>query len=416
MRPDYFSVIVLLGVFILIAVRQVGSIRLQIWQIMLLGALTVLLTGSITFADAISAVNLDVMLFLFGMFVVGEALVESRYLYHISYGLFKGARSTDSLVLLVLFVMGFFSAFLMNDTIAIIGTPLVLFFAEKHKISHKLLLLSLCFAVTMGSVASPIGNPQNLLIAINAGIPNPFVTFLKYLMLPTVINLFLAYLVLKFFYQKDFHKTPLDNSRERVADKKLADLSRVSLILIAVMVTLKIAAVSLNAGFDFRLTYIALVPALPILLFSPKRGKILKHIDWHTLIFFASLFIFMEGIWRSGVIQSLIAGTGVDVSSVNLILAVSVLLSQLLSNVPFVALYLPVLHTLAPSSKGMMALAAGSTIAGNLLILGAASNIIVIQNAEKRGHTLTFFEFARVGFPLTIINIIVYRVFLEIIG
>jgi Na+/H+ antiporter NhaD/arsenite permease-like protein len=62
-----------------------------------------------------------------------------------------------------------------------------------------------------------------------------------------------------------------------------------------------------------------------------------------------------------------------------------------------------------------MALAAGSTIAGNLLILGAASNVIIIQNAEKRGETLTFFDFARIGVPLTIINAVVYWMFLELV-
>jgi len=62
-----------------------------------------------------------------------------------------------------------------------------------------------------------------------------------------------------------------------------------------------------------------------------------------------------------------------------------------------------------------MALAAGSTIAGNLTILGAASNVIIIENAEKRGHTLTFWEFLRVGLPLTAVNITVYGVFLSLV-
>jgi Na+/H+ antiporter NhaD/arsenite permease-like protein len=94
---------------------------------------------------------------------------------------------------------------------------------------------------------------------------------------------------------------------------------------------------------------------------------------------------------------------------------VSVVLSQFLSNVPLVALYLPILTQLGVSVEGMMALAAGSTIAGNLTILGAASNVIIIQNAEKRGGTaFTFLEFVRIGVPLTIINVAVYWLFLMI--
>jgi len=96
------------------------------------------------------------------------------------------------------------------------------------------------------------------------------------------------------------------------------------------------------------------------------------------------------------------------------ILAVSVVLSQFISNVPLVALYQPMLVHAGASTAQLMALAAGSTIAGNLFILGAASNVIIIQNAEKRGkETIGFFEFARVGVPLTIVNILIYWIFLH---
>ncbi len=410
----YIPLITLASVLALIAVRQFGKFRPQIWQIMLLGAAAVLVTGSIRPSDAVRSINIDVMLFLFGMFVVGEALVESGYLYHISYTFFKGARDTDSLVLLILFVMGFFSAFLMNDTVAIVGTPIAVFFADRHKISSKLLLLSLCFAVTLGSVVSPIGNPQNLLIAMGGPVADPFVTFFKYLAVPTFLNLLLAYFVLKIFYRGHFHGKALDNAREPVRDHNLAFLSKISLVIIFALVAVKIAAIFFWKGLDFRLTYIALLAAAPILALSPKRVKILKNIDWHTLVFFAAMFVLMESVWQSVAIQSAINGFGAGAPSVSLTLIVSVLGSQLLSNVPFVALYLPILRHAGAGS--LMALAAGSTIAGNLLILGAASNIIVIQNAEKRGHTLNFLEFASIGAPLTVLNLAVYWVWLTVVG
>lgn len=91
---------------------------------------------------------------------------------------------------------------------------------------------------------------------------------------------------------------------------------------------------------------------------------------------------------------------------------VSIVLSQFISNVPLVALYLPILTKLGVTSQGLMALAAGSTIAGNFSILGAASNVIIIQNAEKKfGETLTFLEFVRIGIPLTVVNTMVYWLF-----
>lgn len=408
-------VIILFAVFILIAVRNVGKIRLKIWQIMLFGAAAVLVTGQISPGDALSAINVDVMLFLFGMFIVGEALYESGFLFHLAHRFFKRARNVDQLVLLILITFGVFSAFLMNDTLAIIGTPLVIYFARKFEISPKLLLLSLAFAVTTGSVMSPIGNPQNLLIAINGNIENPFVTFFAHLLIPTVINLLVAYVFLKLFYRNQFRGATLNHTDEGIKDPKLASACKVSLLLIISLIVVKIAIVFLGLDFDLRLTYIALIAALPIVIISRERVKVVKNIDWFTLVFFAAMFVLMESVWQTGFFQSIMARSDVDVSSVPIVLAISVSLSQLISNVPFVALYLPLMSQAGATTASMMALAAGSTIAGNLLILGAASNVIIIQNAEKKGETLTFLEFAKVGIPFTIVNFLVYWVFLILI-
>jgi Na+/H+ antiporter NhaD/arsenite permease-like protein len=410
-------IIVLAVVFTLIAVRRIGNFRLQIWQVMLFGAVAVLLTGQITPMNALRSINSDVILFLFGMFVVGEALEESGYLGYLSHKIFRRAKSADQLILYVLFGIGVASAFLMNDTLAIIGTPVVLLLAREHNMPAKVLLFTLAFAVTIGSTMSPIGNPQNLLVAIDGNVANPFVTFFGILLIPTVINLFLAYFMLRLFYKKHFHGSQLIASQEeKIKDHELASLSRVSLILIIILVLAKIIIVSLNIPIDFSLTYIALISAIPVLLLSPKRFDVIKRIDWSTLIFFAAMFILMESVWESGFFQLLIAELNLSITSTSTILVVGVLLSQLISNVPLVALYLPLLISSGATTKGMIALAAGSTIAGNLFILGAASNVIIIQNAEKKsGETLTFLEFAKIGIPMTTINILIYWLFLRII-
>ena len=410
------SAIILLIVFTFIAVRQIGKIKLEIWQVMTLGALGCLLTGEISAFDAVKSVNLDVILFLFGMFVVGVGLEESGYLSHLSYKIFKRAKSQDELLILILFIIGFASAFLMNDTLAIIGTPVVLHLSKKHNTSGKLLLLTLAFAVTIGSVMSPIGNPQNLLIALEGKIHNPFILFFKLLLIPTVINLIVAYFVLKLFYKDKFHNNSLNHSQEPIMSKSLAKLSKISLYIIIIMVILKISIVTAGINFDFRLTYIALVASLPILIFSEKRFEVLKNVDWKTLLFFVSMFILMQSFWNSGLIQGLINNMNINITNMLMIFVVSIVLSQFISNVPLVALYLPMLLEAGASSKEMVALAAGSTIAANLFILGAASNVIIIQNAEKKSNeTITFLEFAKVGIPLTILNTIVYYVYLSLV-
>lgn len=120
----------------------------------------------------------------------------------------------------------------------------------------------------------------------------------------------------------------------------------------------------------------------------------------------------MESVWNTGFFQSAINSFDINLLSIPIIFVISVILSQLISNVPLVALYLPILFHLGASTKEAIALAAGSTIAGNLLILGAASNVIIIQNAEKRsGETIRFWEFAKIGIPLTISNLLIYWLF-----
>jgi Na+/H+ antiporter NhaD/arsenite permease-like protein len=125
----------------------------------------------------------------------------------------------------------------------------------------------------------------------------------------------------------------------------------------------------------------------------------------------------MESVWRTGFFQNLISNLSLDMTSIVVIMIISVIVSQLISNVPMVALFLPFIISAGSGSRELMALAAGSTIAGNLFILGAASNIIIIQHAEKEnnGESITFLEFAKVGIPLTIINILVYLFFFWII-
>lgn len=403
------SLAILLTVFLLIALRRIGRFRVAIWQAMLGGALTVLASGQITPVAAMHAIDWDVMLFLFGMFVIGHALVQSGYLYALAYGLFSRARSTDALVLLILFGGGLGSAVLMNDTLAIIGTPLVLRLAREHRMAPRLLLLALCFAVTLGSAMSPIGNPQNLLIALWGGVDNPFLTFARHLALPTLLNLLLAYGLLRLMFRREFHATPLVHNAVAPTDPTLTRRVQIAMAVLLILLGIKVTLALLPTELTLRLSHIALIAALPLLL-TRHIGAHLRGVDWPTLIFFAAMFVLMASVWQSGFFQHQLEAAHFDLHAPGTVLGLSVLLSQLISNVPLVALYLPMLQ--AADTATLMALAAGSTVAGNLLLLGAASNIIVVQSAERHGATLTFLQFARVGIPLTALNVLVYWVFL----
>jgi Na+/H+ antiporter NhaD/arsenite permease-like protein len=141
--------------------------------------------------------------------------------------------------------------------------------------------------------------------------------------------------------------------------------------------------------------------------------EIIKSVDWQTLIFFAAMFILMQSVWDTQFFQQFV--NGFNIAVIPLVLLFSILLSQLISNVPMVALSIPILIQSGATSKEIVALAAGSTIAANLFLLGAASNIIILQGAERKKHTFTFIEFARIGILITFVNALIYSIYLILI-
>lgn len=238
---------------------------------------------------------------------------------------------------------------------------------------------------------------------------SPFIVFAEYLFVPTLVNMFLTYFILKLFYSDSFSDDEVEHSVVEVTDPKLARISKVSLILLLILVGVRIVAALFGHEFP-KLSYISIIAALPIVLLSEKRTKILKHMDWATIVFFISMFVTMQAVWNCGFFQKYVSF--MNFSSIPQILFVSIGVSQFISNVPFVALFLTFFKD--ASNLILCALAAGSTIAGNLTILGAASNVIIVQNAEKENVHLTFMEFFKVGIVVTIVNALVYWAYLSI--
>ncbi len=330
-----FPVLVLLVVFGCIAVRQVGSVRLYIWQVMLSGAAAVLLTGHISPGDAVRAIDADIMIFLVGMFVLGRALEVSGWLAHAGYNLFCRASNASSLLLFIVAGAGLLSALLMNDTVAIIGTLIMLLIAMKSRMQY------------------------------------PFSTFAGYLLFPTLVNLLITLLWLQWRYHEQFGQDVLVHEQGALLDRDLGKLSEMGLLAVVALIAVKALFSMIGTDTGFPLTWIALAGMLPVLALSPRRLEIVKGIDWQTLVFFASMFLLMQSVWQSGFFQEILIRSGTDITTLPAVMTIGIILSQLVSNVPLVALYLPLLA--GSGIKTYAALAAASTIAGNVLITGAAS-------------------------------------------
>lgn len=400
---------VLILVFLGIALRQLFRLPLRIWQIVGIGAAIILFTEQISLHQALHAIDWNVIFFLFGMFYICSSLEQSGLIHDFVSRILLKDCSKKALAFFIVFGMGIFSALFMNDTLAILGTPLLLKVAHHRRLQTTPLLLGLAFAITIGSVCSPIGNPQNLLIALQAPINAPFATFLKYLALPTLINLILLYfLLLKWMNKPAHYYHEIEESAPY--HKRLMTLSKLALLILVLMIGYNLIASYLPIH-SIPLPGLTLIPAAFLLILGPKRKEIFSRLDWATLIFFIGLFILMKSVWINSSLKTVLLTHSPWMESIPGVMTLTVLLSQLISNVPLVALYLSTLTQQPPAIY--MALAAGSTIAGNVLIFGAASNFIIAQNAEKRGDlSFTFFTFAKYGVPLSLLNFAIYWLFL----
>jgi Na+/H+ antiporter NhaD/arsenite permease-like protein len=393
---------------------------------MLGGAVAMIFSGSISLKDAYSAVNLDVIFFLLGMFSIVAAMDISGLLEYLTARIVRLAKTPQKILGLVFFGMGLLSAFLVNDTLAVTATPIMLGLSKQTRVPPRILLITLALGVTVGSVLTPIGNPQNLLVAISTGISNPMFNFLYYLGPPTFASLVVTFLILRFYYRKQlselgptFEEIPLP----RVKDRKLARLSAWVAGIVVIGFFLVGASQLFGIQGNFNLATVALLGASIIFLVSGRRKEILRAVDWEIIVFFLSLFIVVQGFWESNALQSLMTYLpSLNPSDPTVYLAIiilsSLLFSQLLSNVPFVAVYIRVMQSAGftgNSVKGWVALAGASTLAGGLSLLGAASNVIILEQAEARGSGFGTLEFSKIGFLVTIPNILLLYLFLRIL-
>ena len=399
---------ILAVVFLLIMIRRVGRFRLPIWGIMAGGAAAALLLQTISIPSAISSIQLDVIVFLFGMFVFGAALDASGLLHRTVIRGFTKAKNRRQVLLIFMLTTAAASALFMNDTVAVIAAPIALFCAAAFNIPQIRMLLALCFAVTFGSAATPIGNPQNLLIAL-AGVPDAFVTYALYLGVPSVVCLLISYLFLARGITDDAVSVP---DAGEVFDEPLAKICRISFVLILAAVAARI--VGSFFGYEVSFLWIAAAAAVPLLLCSKQRISLIKAVDYRTLVFFAAMFILMEAVWQSGVLQVLLPET--LTTSIPVMILAGAVVSQFVSNVPFVLMVLPLLEAAGASLPLYMAASAGCTAAGTLTILGAASTIIIIQRAEKEGASLSFTAYLKAGIPVTILAVLVYSFWIWGVG
>lgn len=379
-----------------VAVGRYPWLRMNRATIALVGAAALLAMGAISLGEAYRALELDTLVLLFAMMVLNVNLRLAGFFRLVAAWITELAATPRQLLALVVLASGVLSAVFLNDTIVLMFTPLVLEVASALKRNPLPYLMGLVTAANVGSMATIVGNPQNMIVGMSSGIS--FGAFTLALAPIALAGLVVCWAVLALAYRGEVTSRPFE-SRASLPARAYRPLLRKSMAAAALMVS----AFALGAPMP-----LAALTAAALLLFTRrlKPERVFRELDWSLLVFFASLFVVTGAIETTGwsarlfeVVRPLADGGPAQLS------VVAMVLSNLVSNVPAVLLFRPVVPSLADPRQAWLVLAMATTLAGNLTLLGSVANLIAAESAGRRGVRLSFGEYARSGVPITLLTL-----------
>lgn len=382
-----------------IAIQQAPGFRLSRPAASLLGAVAMVVVGGLPLHDAYAAIDMDVIVFLLGVLLLTAYLELGGFFDWVAARIVNRAVSPRALLGAVVAGSGILSAFFLNDTICLVFTPLLIPALRALGLRPLPFLLALAFSANVGSAMTIAGNPQNMLIGISSHLG--YAEFLTALVLPALGGLAIVYAVVAFAYRADLAVTPASHTlRTAPLDRRL--VGPALLLFVA-------ALAGWLAGFPLPTVAIT-AGALMLLLGRRDPAEAFARVDWSLLLFFAALFVVVRGVQDLPIFQDLTAraAAGVHGSPWHDALVVSgamVILSNLVSNVPAVILWRPVVPTLPHPGFIWLVMAMSSTFAGNLTVLGSMASLIVAERADARGVSMRFADFLRTGVPITVLTL-----------
>jgi Na+/H+ antiporter NhaD/arsenite permease-like protein len=396
-----------------LAVGKLPWLRTDRAGVALVGATLVVLTGVLGFGDAgfdeaIKAIDFQTIALLLGMMIVVGCLREAGFFERLADWVGAHFQRPLSLLAVIFVLSGVLSAVLVNDVVCLALTPLVLHLTRRRRLDARPHLIGLALASNIGSTATPTGNPQNIIIDNLSHIS--YLRFAERLAPVAVLGLIVAFLLTAWIYRGALTAAAEGEGKdneESASPKEAthANAKKTRLLVKTVVVTLA-AVVLFFLGLPMHL--VALGAASVLLLDRLKPTKVYKHVDWGLLLMFAGLFVVVHAFEVNVVERFRLAEwPPLREHPVGLLSVVSAALSNIVSNVPAVLLFKPVVPALPPAvqESAWLALAMSSTLAGNLTVLGSVANLIVVEQARKEGTTITFWDYCRIGVPVTLITL-----------
>jgi Na+/H+ antiporter NhaD/arsenite permease-like protein len=391
--------------YLVVAIGRLPGFWLDRAGAALVGASVMVAVGALPLEEVRGSIDFDTIILLLGVMIVVANLRLSGFFRLVNGWVVTRARHPVVMLAAVILVSGVLSAFLVNDTICLVLTPLVLDLVTQLRRNPVPYLLAIAMASNIGSTATITGNPQNMIIGSLSHIP--YVTFAAALSPIAGIGLILTMVLIAFAYRSEFW------TRQRLHGEPQPGHANRPIIVKSIVVTC-----AMVAGF-----FAGVAPALVAIVAGAvllctrriKSEKVYAEIDWTLLLMFAGLFVVVGGLEKNVLLPEVIAAVGrLHLEKLPMLSGITAVLSNIVSNVPAVLVLKPFIAQLQNQQQAWLTVAMASTLAGNFAILGSVANLIVVQRARAQNVEIGFWEYFKVGAPLTVLTITVGIVWLAI--
>ena len=401
------ALVIFIITYLLIAVNKTPWFEIKRSYAAIGGGLLMLLIGALSISEAFDAIDLKVIFLLLGMMCLVAGLEYTGFFQLISDLILRHSEPGPRLLLSIMILSAVISALALNDAVVLMFTPIVIRCCMKLRTNPIPYLIGLMVSANIGSIATAVGNPQNAYIATYSGMS--FAQFSFYSIPIAAVCLIVSYVILALLFRNSLSQrkyVAVEHDEER-------DLDRNRLAVMILIVIATFAGFMITGMTELELYQVALVSGLAsIIVVMSSRPKdalwVAKRVDWHILLFFIGLFVLIGGAFDSGLITDLTEDLGLFSEGTPDPLGLSVftvILSNLVSNVP--AVMLTAQMFVSADTMTWIVLAASSTLAGNMTLLGSAANIIVAEKSERYGIRVDFARHMLIGTMITVATVAV---------
>jgi Na+/H+ antiporter NhaD/arsenite permease-like protein len=392
--------LILILTYVGMAAGRIAWLQVDRTGIALLAVIALLASGEMTLDDFGSAVDLPTLAFLFAMMIISAQFAESGFIDLCARTITESRHGTATLLALTVAIGGGLSAILATDILIIAISPLLIAGAQSRGLDPRPLVIALAAATNAGSAATLIGNPQNILIGALGRLD--FWTFLAICAVPAMFTLIVVFLVVWLQWRTRISQTVLAATLD-VPPIAVHPLDRNQTIkgAVAVLLLLVLFATPLP-----RETGALIIAALLLASRKITSRKMIAAVDWPLLLLVACLFGITGALNQSGIaaqILDFLTAHGLLPSSLVLLTPYSLVASNTIGGVPAALLFLQLWPSAPPGVFYGLALL--SSLAGNLLLTGSLTNVLIAERADRMGARLSFAEHARAGVPIAIISI-----------